>query len=237
MTYLYIILGALAIISFGIFVANNAQADFMSKYKENLNHRLDSGDTTQDFLQYIFKNPIFDNVEISYTDKELADHYSNVRNEVTLSKQTLTSSNVASFAIIAHEFGHAEQNYTNDKLYNASQRMRKLSKLVGVASFPCIIVGLIIALIFTPYALVGYSILGIGAICFCILATSSILLTIVEFNATKRGLIMLKNSKMLSQSELKKAKEFLYNAGYTYLGNFCSLLFSWTFLVPKYKIV
>jgi Zn-dependent membrane protease YugP len=59
----------------------------------------------------------------------------------------------------------------------------------------------------------------------------------VEFDASKRALKILERFSELDQKEIKKANRFLRSAGYTYLGNFCSTLFIWTFLVPNPKII
>lgn len=228
----------IAFVAFGIFVANNAQSEFMKVYKEYKKINIEEYVTVQDFLNKLYNTRKFSSVRYVLIDKELNDSYYYKNNTVYLSKTTASGFNIASFAIIAHEMGHAEQNLDGSKMYNFSLFLRKLSRWIGWLAMPLTIIGAVLAFVTSSEeSALGWIVLGIGILLFAIMVLSSLVITIIEFNASKRAINLLRQHKIMDESELKKAKRFLRHAGYTYLGNFFSFLFSWTFLVPKPKVL
>ncbi len=233
---LYIFL-IIAFITLGIFIANNAQSEFIAKYKKYFNYEIMSTSGVEDFIKLLQNYKPFNNVNVFYTNEELEDCYNNQKKAVILSNKTLYNTNIASLAITAHEFGHCEQDLTNNKTYKIAQNFRTVSKICGKVSIPLFIIGLLLFILLDSYNFIGLIVIGLGALLFLTIIVSSILTTYIEFDATKRGLNLLKKYEILNKEEIKMAKDFLKSAGYTYLGNFFSIILSWTFLVPKYKLI
>lgn len=228
----------IAFIALGIFVANNAPSEFLKIYREYKKFSTEGDLTVMDFLNKLANSDKFFSVKYVVIDKELDDSYYYKTNTVYLSKSTANGYSIANFAVIAHELGHAEQNLDGSKLYKFSIFLRRLSKALGWLAFPFMIIGLVFLLIIgfadNP---TGWIVLILGAVLFLIMLISSLVITIIEFNASNRAINLLQKYNVLEKEELKKAKRFLRYAGYTYLGNFFSFLFSWTFLVPKAKVI
>ena len=121
----------IAIVALGIFIANNSQSEFVRIYKENKKVKIQNDLTVEEFLENLKTDEKLSTVSIVPTDVELQDSYSRHSNTVFLSFDTLTGRDLASFCIVAHEFGHAEQNADEDKKYMASNKIRKISKILG----------------------------------------------------------------------------------------------------------
>ena len=228
----------IAFISLGIFVANNAPSEFLKVYREYKKETSDNDFTVTDFLKKLSNYKKFSSVRYIIIDKELDDAYYYKTNTVYLSKNTANGYSVAHFAIIAHELGHAEQNLDGSRLYKLSLFLRRLSRALGWLAIPLMVIGLAFLLV-SGFAdnILGWSIFIAGSICFLIMLFSSLVITIIEFNASHRAINLLRQTRMLEEDNIKSAKRFLRHAGYTYLGNFFSFLFSWTFLVPKPKVI
>lgn len=228
----------IAFVAFGIFVANNAPSEFLKVYQEYKTKTIANDITVMDFLNKLHNTNKFNSVKYAIINKELDDCYYYKNNTVYLSQKTANGYNIANFSIIAHELGHAEQNLDGNKLYKLSIILRKVSKCFGWLAIPLSIIGAILALFLTTQNnLIGWAILALGLLLFAVMIFSSLVITIIEFDASKRAIKLLKEYKILEEKELKIAKKFLRHAGYTYLGNFFSFLFSWTFLVPKAKVI
>lgn len=231
----YLIIAFLAFISLGIFIANNSQSEFIRIYREYKKEILSNNKTVENFLEEIKSDKLLGDVSIAVTNKELEDGYFKSLNTIRLNKDTIYGNDLASFCIVAHEFGHAQQNANKDKKYVLSNTIRKASKILGSFTIPLAIVGFLI--LFLLSHILGWVLIGISIFSLILILISNLLITIVEFDASKRAISILKQYNILNEKEIKKAKKFLRGAGYTYLGNFCSTLFSWTFLVPNPKII
>lgn len=235
MTELIIGIAILAFVTFGIFVANTAQKDFQSNYFKYHKYEINGYKTPSEFIALIKNQKEFYRVDVKTTEKPLNDNYNAGSNTVTLSEETISSTNIAGFAITAHEFGHAQQRNTESKLYKNTILYRKLSKISGRLSIPLCVIGFILFLTSNP--VLGIVLSSIGVLGILTIIISSLLTTLVEFDASKRGVALLQRYQILDNKEIKQVKKFLKSAGYTYLGNFFSIILSWTFLVPKYSLI
>ena len=234
---LILILIFIAFISFGIFVANNAPGEFLKLYKTYKRINIENQLCVIDFVESLQQDSKFYSINYAITQKELQDSYYYKNNTVYISDQTAYGYDVASFAIISHELGHAEQNLEGGTLYKSSILLRKISRSFGWLALPLCITGAILLFLLGLQSVEAWIIFSLGAVGLLTILVSSFFVTIIEFDASKRAISLLSKKKILNSQELKRAKKFLKHAGYTYLGNFFSFLLSWTFLVPKAKII
>lgn len=147
------------------------------------------------------------NVGVTNIAGELTDHYDPRSKTVALSQSSVMNS-VASVAVVAHELGHAMQ----DKENYAPLKMRG-------AIVPAVQIGSWVGpIIFIAGMLIGSTTLAwIGVLGFALMAFFSLVTLPVEFDASKRALVMLENNRMLNDEEMKGAKKVLDAAALTYV--------------------
>lgn len=155
-------------------------------------------------------------VTFEATPGHLTDHFDPTGNVVRLSQDVATKPSVASMAIVAHELGHAQQYQENSILIG----MR--SFLVPAMRFSPSVAYLLIFLGFLMQA-TGLMWLGIGF--FGIVVLFMLLTLPVEFDASRRGLILLEQSGLTQYSEdVNGARQVLTAAALTYVAAFVSSL-------------
>lgn len=153
------------------------------------------------------KAGIYD-VRIEHIRGTLTDHYSPNEKVLRLSDSVYDSTSVAAIGVAAHECGHAIQHkegYFPLKLRSASVPIANIgSKL----SWPIVILGLILGY-------VGLARIGVYLFTFVVLFQ---LITLpVEFDASRRVLTILEDSRLLIGGELKGATKVLRAAALTYV--------------------
>jgi len=154
-------------------------------------------------------NGIYD-VKVISVEGQLSDHYNPLNKTVNLSADVYSGSNVASTAIAAHECGHAVQHAKAYSFLN----MR--SALVPFVSFSSnwiqwiLLAGVLLVTTF-PYLLL------FGIVLFAITTLFSFITLPVEIDASRRALIWLNNSGLVSSFQHDKAKDALKWAAYTYV--------------------
>lgn len=148
-------------------------------------------------------------VRLESTPGQMTDHYDPRSHTVRMSEDVAAKPSVASMAIVAHELGHAQQHAEGSVLIG----MRNFL-LPAVQISPNIAYGLIFAgLIFN---LTGLLWVGIA---FFTVAVAFMLLTLpVEIDASRRGLILLRESGVMQTSEeIGGSRQILTAAAMTYI--------------------
>jgi Zn-dependent membrane protease YugP len=147
-------------------------------------------------------------VSIEGIPGQLTDHYDPRAKKLRLSQSVAQQPSVAALAIVAHELGHAlqdSQGYAPLKLRGAIVPAVKVSSWVGPILF---FVGLLFN--FVQLAWVGVIFFGAGAV-FALITLP------VEFNASRRALVLLQTYQLADGEELKGAKSVLDAAALTYI--------------------
>lgn len=146
------------------------------------------------------------------------DHYDSRTNNIALSENVYSKRTVASLSVAAHEAGHAVQNAVG---YVPLKIRHSLVPVVQIGS------NLAMPLVFIGLALpVKYSFVVNAGIMLYSLAVLFQLVTLpVEFNASHRAFLALKETGMINAEEEKGVKEVLGAAAFTYVAAmFTSLL-------------
>lgn len=164
---------------------------------------------------------IFD-VSVVVSSGILSDHYNPQTKTVSLSKEVYYGRNVAAAAIAAHECGHAVQHAT------AYSFLQMRSALVPIVSFSSqiitwvILAGIILINTFPQIMLAGIILFGITTL-------FSFITLPVEFNASRRAVLWLSNSGMVTSQQETAVKDGLYWAAMTYvvaaLGSLATLIY------------
>lgn len=182
-----------------------------SKYAEmQLNSEFSGKEVAEKMLR---DNGIFD-VKVMSTDKALSDHYNPEDKTVNLSTDVFYGRSVAAAAVAAHECGHAVQHARSYHWLKLRSNMVPVVSITSNLMQWVLIVGvLLIAFTFNPI------VLGIGVAGLALITVFSIITLPVEFDASKRALLWLKNNKevLCSTEEHSQAKDALWWAAMTYV--------------------
>jgi Zn-dependent membrane protease YugP len=147
-------------------------------------------------------------IQIEGTPGELSDHYDPRTKTLRLSPGVANGRSVASLAIVAHEIGHALQDA---QAYAPLKLRGSLVPAITVSSW-------IAPLIFMAGWLMGsQSIAWLGVAGFGLAAIFSLVTLPVEFNASTRGMQLLRTYDLADGNELSQAKSVLDAAALTYV--------------------
>lgn len=186
-----------------------AQHKVRSAYERYLRVPTRNGYTGAQTARAILDKNGLRNVEVQLVPGTLTDHYNPGTRILRLSNEVYYGTTVASNAIAAHEVGHAIQHAHH---YFPLDFRNKIVPVVNVASnlaWFFIIGGLLIS------ALNG--LLTIGILMFCMAVLFQIITLPVEFDASRRALVELKQEQILSESEIRGGKAVLDAAALTYV--------------------
>lgn len=194
-----------------------------SRYSEmQLNSEFSGCEVAEKMLH---DNGIYD-VRVMNADGQLTDHYNPSDKTVNLSTDVYYGRSVAAAAVAAHECGHAVQHA---KSYHWLQFRTNMVPVVSISS------NLLQWVLIIGILLIGFTgnpiVLGIGVIGLAVVTIFSFITLPVEFDASKRALIWLKNNQVVMHTpeENAQAKDALWWAAMTYvvaaLGALANLLY------------
>lgn len=217
--------GAIMLIS--MFVSSKLKSKFAQYSKVHLRNGMSGAEIAEKMLS---DHGIRD-VKVISTPGMLTDHYNPQNKTVNLSEGVFNQRNASAAAVAAHEVGHAVQHA---KGYEWLQMRSKLVPLVSVASqFSQWVIFGGIALMASQQAAggtsIGRTILIVGLLMFAMGTLFSFITLPVEYDASNRALVWLKNKNMVSQEEFAGAQDALKWAARTYvvaaLGSLATLLY------------
>ena len=156
-------------------------------------------------------NDIHD-VTVETIGGSLTDHYDPSSKTLRLSESVYGSDSVAALGIAAHEVGHAIQHATH---YGPLRFRSAWVPVTGIGSN----LGFLLILVGMGLAAAGGS-MAVAWIGVALFATTTVLTLItlpVEFDASKRALVTLEQSRVLASDELVGARAVLHAAALTYV--------------------
>jgi Zn-dependent membrane protease YugP len=237
----YIIIGAIALVvillCFALAVASFSTENFYEKLEENRQKQNSGGLSTVEFVQTINDSRFGGRLSVARCP-QYEDHYST--GVVALSTETMHSNSLASLATVAHELGHARQDFEGDRL-KKHWKLRRAGKFWGFFFMPIALVGVVLSALYLFGVLTEFVALVAGLI---LLAISVLIFAFTVFLKYKEIQIEKEASKfaieflqeVLSAGELSSCKEFLDSARLTYWAVLFRTLLGWTFLTGKNKM-
>ncbi|MFM7839618.1 MAG: zinc metallopeptidase [Chitinophagaceae bacterium] len=181
-----------------------------SKFKKYGAIGLQSGLSGFEVAQRMLKeNGIYD-VKVESVQGFLSDHYNPVNKTINLSPDVYNGRSIAAAAVAAHECGHAIQHA------DSYQWLMLRSRLVPMVQFSSGIVQwvLLAGVIFIN---AFPNLLLFGIILFGLTTLFSVITLPVEYDASRRALAWMNNSRITNSTEYPKAKDALKWAARTYL--------------------
>ena len=191
-------------------IASAVMKNTVSKYSRI---RSGSGITGEQAAQTILRGAGIPQVMVKPIQGQLTDHYDPRDKSVGLSEESFARGSVASIAIAAHECGHAVQDARNYVPLKIRAAIVPIANFGSMLSWPLIFIGLIFS--FTPLA-------EFGIILFCAVVVFQLVTLPVEFDASRRGLKMLRESNIVTTEELSGSRKVLTAAAMTYVAALAS---------------
>ncbi|GAA4889178.1 zinc metallopeptidase [Flaviramulus aquimarinus] len=205
----YILIGAIALVSW--LVSSTLKRKFEKYSKVQLRNGMSGAEIAEKMLA---DHGIRD-VEVISTPGRLTDHYNPKNKTVNLSEAVYNQRNAAAAAVAAHECGHAVQHA------QAYEWLKMRSALVPVVSVTSgmsqwvVIGGLMLGA--AAGLGFGYWVAVAGLVMMGFATLFSFITLPVEYDASNRALVWLKNKNMVSQEEYGGSEDALKWAARTYL--------------------
>ena len=139
---------------------------------------------------------------------KLTDHYDPRTNTIRLSNAVYGSTSVATVGVAAHEAGHAVQHAVGYFPLRLRISIIPLTQLGAAASFPLIILGLVMNF---------GALISIGILAFALSTVFQLVTLPVEINASRRALAAIEQGGLLAPAEYPMAKKTLTAAAMTYV--------------------
>ena len=199
------------ILSLGImFLSSLVSGRLKSKFEFYSKLQLQNGLSGAEIAQKMLADHGIRDVRVISVSGQLTDHYNPTDKTVNLSEAVYIERNAASAAVAAHECGHAVQHA------QAYQWLTLRSQLVPAVSLASNYVQwILLAGIFTIR--IFPQLLLIGIVIFAATTIFTIITLPVEYDASKRALVWLKNKNMLNAAEYSGAEDSLKWAARTYV--------------------
>ncbi|NLS45083.1 MAG: zinc metallopeptidase [Firmicutes bacterium] len=141
----------------------------------------------------------------------LQDHYDPRSRVLRLSQQVYASSSLAALGVAAHEAGHAIQHHENYVPLAIRSSLVPIASFGSRLAFPLFLVGFLFSGTSLSWLMTAGIWLFIAAVIFSVVTLP------VEYDASRRALILLSQGGYLTQNEVPHAKKVLNAAGITYL--------------------
>ncbi len=229
---LLIVLGVVVLISAMLSIANYSHDKLFSLHEEMKIKPADTSITVLEFISSVNNLKLDGKLKVSRTKQYIGDGYARKSKTLILSDDTLNGGSISSFAISAHELGHALQDKEGNIL-KVKHFLKKLVWILGKLFLPCLVVGLIL-LFFPEYFTIAIALMSTSAGIFLLTGFLRLFIVYIEKDASKRAIVLLK--EFLPPSDLRLTKKYLNTARLTYWSDFMTLLFGWTGLTRKKKI-
>ena len=183
-----------------------------SKYKKEENNK---GITGAEAAREILDKHGLSNVYVTETKGLLSDHYDSSRKVVRLSSDIYHGTTVAAVSVAAHEVGHAIQDKEGYGFMRFRHAMFPLVNFSSKAGYFAILFGIIF----------GYlGLIWVGIALEIIILLFQLVTLPVEFDASRRAAVEIKNNKFLTSAERKGSKKMLNAAAFTYVASVLTTL-------------
>ncbi len=154
-------------------------------------------------------------VDIATNQGKLQDNFDPRKDIVNISSDNINSNSVANIAVVAHEFGHVGQKFSSSFLFKLRTFMVPVVNIGSSLGYVLFFVGLILN---------ALNLAQIGLILFASTTVFALVTLPVEFDASKRGLKLIKKYNLIEADKQSGAKKVLNAAALTYVASFVTSL-------------
>ena len=204
-TYILVIIGAIICMA-----ASTKVKTTFNKYSK---YRSMSGMTGAMAAERILRAAGITDVVVRQVPGSLSDHYNPSNKTLNLSDTVYGSNYVAAVGVAAHECGHAIQHARGYAPLSLRTAFVPVANIGSMLAWPVIILGLLIN------SRSSMMFINIGILLFSFAVIFQLITLPVEFNASRRALVMLKTQGILGDDELVYTRKVLGAAALTYVAS------------------
>lgn len=204
-TYILVVIGAI--------ICMIASAKVKTTFNKYSQYRSYSGMNGAQVAQRVLEAAGIYDVTVRHVSGNLTDHYDPSTKTVNLSDPVYNSYSVAALGVAAHECGHAIQHAKNYAPLSLRSALVPVANFGSMLAWPLILIGFFIN---------GRSstlIIDLGIVLFSAAVLFQLVTLPVEFDASRRALVMLRTQNILSDDELKNTRKVLKSAAFTYVAS------------------
>lgn len=162
--------------------------------------------TARQAAEEIMSGAMITDVTIESSKRELSDHYDPTKKILSLSNPEASS--IAAIGVAAHEAGHAIQHAQGYAPLSLRTAIIPIARFGSQLAFPLFFLG-----IFTR----APSLVTFGIIAFSAAVLFTLVTLPVEFDASRRAIVALRDRSIVNEEELGSVKEVLFAAALTYV--------------------
>lgn len=204
-TYILVVIGAVICM-----IASARVKGTFNKYSQL---RSMSGMNGAQVAQRVLQAAGIYDVQVRHVSGSLTDHYDPRTKTVNLSDPVYNATSVAALGVAAHECGHAIQHAKNYAPLSIRSALVPIANFGSMLAWPVILIGLL----FNTRS--SGLIIDIGILLFSAAVLFQLVTLPVEFDASRRALVMLRTQGILADDELKYTRRVLKSAALTYVAS------------------
>ena len=204
-TYILVVIGAVICM-----IASARVKGTFNKYSQL---RSMSGMNGAQVAQRVLQAAGIYDVQVRHVSGSLTDHYDPRTKTVNLSDPVYNATSVAALGVAAHECGHAIQHAKSYAPLSIRSALLLLANFGSMLAWPVILIGLL----FNTRS--SGLIIDIGILLFSAAVLFQLVTLPVEFDASRRALVMLRTQGILADDELKYTRRVLKSAALTYVAS------------------
>lgn len=217
----------------GVVICLAASANVRSTFARYGKVRSRTGLTGAEAAERILMMAGISDVRVLHISGNLTDHYNPADRTLALSDAVYGQTSVAAVGVAAHEVGHAIQHHKGYAPLSIRTALVPVANFGSSIAWPLIIIGLLLGSSYS-YATstdIGSILVNAGIWCFGLAVLFQIVTLPVEFNASHRALVMLRQGGLLYDDELKKTRKVLAAAALTYVAGALSAILQFLRLI------
>lgn len=204
-TYILVVIGAVICM-----IASARVKGTFNKYSQL---RSMSGMNGEQVAQRVLQAAGIYDVQVRHVSGSLTDHYDPRTKTVNLSDPVYNATSVAALGVAAHECGHAIQHAKSYAPLSIRSALVPIANFGSMLAWPVILIGLL----FNTRS--SGLIIDIGILLFSAAVLFQLVTLPVEFDASRRALVMLRTQGILADDELKYTRRVLKSAALTYVAS------------------
>ena len=204
-TYILVVIGAVICM-----IASARVKGTFNKYSQL---RSMSGMNGAQVAQRVLQAAGIYDVQVRLVSGSLTDHYDPRTKTVNLSDPVYNATSVAALGVAAHECGHAIQHAKSYAPLSIRSALVPVANFGSMLAWPVILIGLL----FNTRS--SGLIIDIGILLFSAAVLFQLVTLPVEFDASRRALVMLRTQGILADDELKYTRRVLKSAALTYVAS------------------
>lgn len=204
-TYILVVIGAVICM-----IASARVKGTFNKYSQL---RSMSGMNGAQVAQRVLQAAGIYDVQVRHVSGRLTDHYDPRTKTVNLSDPVYNATSVAALGVAAHECGHAIQHAKSYAPLSIRSALVPIANFGSMLAWPVILIGLL----FNTRS--SGLIIDIGILLFSAAVLFQLVTLPVEFDASRRALVMLRTQGILADDELRYTRRVLKSAALTYVAS------------------